>query len=294
MIKGQRGGVCCPPNVNVIQLGCLCSRKRVYTKFKEINNFPTGNIFAPAHEIAHWYINRVVARMVENGDLKLPEFINSPEWKFQEPKGNICEGEETKQGRPFQTWLWNSLQQSTEKGITKIDRCKNHHYFIYSGQGLWGLTGHGPKQIEWKQRIQKNEPNLYNLYKEIWPCNNQYLSNCEDSAHGMTKGLAQTFIMGKSSSEDPAKMTCLDNVDKPEVEAADALSDLPTEDVVEEEEYAEFYQKKCKKVLKAGGWIEAARPLENLKPGEVASTLQYSDERAWWLRKCCAKTAKFV
>jgi len=295
MIKGQRGGVCCPPNVNVVQLGCLCSRKRVFTEHKDINNFPIINIFAPAHEIGHWYIGRLLPKMVKNGDLTLPEFVKTTEqWEFKQPDGKVCGEQELKglaeQGDMF-VWLWNVLQQATESGATKIDRCKNHHFFIYSGQGLWGFTGHGPEQMKEQEDIKALRPNLYNLYKKLWPCNNRYISICEDSAHGMTKGLAQKLIIGKSDASDPSRMICLEEADKAEVEEQ-PVSSLPQDDVYEDD-YREWYSDKCARVLKIGGWIPKGK-LDALQAGVVAQSLQYSNERAWWLRKCCAKTAKFV
>merc|ERR1712228_402624 len=89
----------------------------------------------------------------------------------------------------------------------------------------------------------------------------------------------------------PSRMICLEEADKAEVEEQ-PVSSLPQDDVYEDD-YREWYSDKCARVLKIGGWIPKGK-LDALQAGVVAQSLQYSNERAWWLRKCCAKTAKFV
>ena len=41
---------------------------------------------------------------------------------------------------------------------------------------------------EKRAAFRKKNENLANLVAEIWPCNNYYISVCEDAAHGFTKG----------------------------------------------------------------------------------------------------------
>ena len=43
-------------------------------------------------------------------------------------------------------------------------------------------------QEESRTAFREANPNLANLVAEIWPCNNYYVSVCEDAAHGFTKG----------------------------------------------------------------------------------------------------------
>ena len=43
-------------------------------------------------------------------------------------------------------------------------------------------------QEESRTALRESNPNLGNLVAEIWPCNNYYVSVCEDAAHGFTKG----------------------------------------------------------------------------------------------------------
>ena len=126
----------------------------------------------------------------------------------------------------------------------------------------------------------------------IWPCNNEYISVCEDSAHGMTKGAAQKLTIGRSVEGKPYKMECLKDVDTPEVAMKD-LSPLPTDDVSLDENRA-WNKAKCQRATQDGGFLTRQQSFDDLATGEVAKLLGESNEHAWWLRKCCAKSAKFL
>jgi len=300
-IKGENGGFCCPPNVGNPGLSCPCGKESAGPNKEKNNKFPGPQIFTPAHEMAHWYIKQVLPLMDKAGALQLPRFVNSTEWSWKKPHdepfadGEICKGAEKRSntlGLSYD-YLWNALQQDHLKGTTKIPRCNTHHYFIYTGQDKFlGLsTGGGEAKEQARKKQKKTNPNLYNLLEIIWPCNNHYISVCEDSAHGMTKGLAQQLIIGKSMPEQPSKMICLSGVDTAEV-GMTPVSSLPADDVYKEENKA-WNQENCLKKTRKGGWLEAEDTFEELETGEVAKSLEDSNEYAWWLRKCCAKSAKF-
>ena len=145
--------------------------------------------------------------------------------------------------------------------------------------------------------------------KQIWPCNNTYLSVCEDFAYGFTKGLNQKLIIGKSDPKDRSQMICHNDLDVSEIDEVQALSPVPEKD-------AEFKKKtkngnetiiswvdgqsKCKRVLKLGTelgdpWVETTpngKKVTKIIYDNLQTSLGDSSERAWWLRKCCASTAE--
>jgi len=306
-ILGDRGGVCCPPNVGNSGLSCPCEKYPWWKATEEENKektikFPLRQIVTSAHEMAHFYVKYVLPPMQFAGKLDLPEFINSPEWSWTTPydgpyeDGITCPGSEkssASQGPVFD-FLWNSLQQDHLKGTTNIDRCKNHHYFIYTGQdNFLGLPGGGKLKEDKRKNGRENNPNLFNLLEIIWPCNNKYVGVCEDSAYGMTKGLAQKFLIGKSDPANPSSMICGD-IDSPEIgeEGVYELSPLPNNDVLDDQDAA-YSLKKCLDVTKKGEFLSENETFSDLIAGVVANSLVDSNEYGWWLRKCCATSAKF-
>ena len=146
-----------------------------------------------------------------------------------------------------------------------------------------------------------------NLLDVLWPCNNSYVSECEDDAYGMTKGLAESLIIGRSDHEVPSTMTCEDQDDTADIDEMNMISDIPIENnlnVIEREWGRDIYP--CLPVLHAGGWI-SNDPYEDAEYGLYDRTnfgliygtrpdqsLSHGNEMAWWLRKCCAKTAMFI
>ena len=101
-------------------------------------------------------------------------------------------------------------------------------------------------------------------------------------------GLAQQLVIGKSSEADITKMTCLPDVDTPELTDVAPLSPLPAEDV-NLPGMEKVFLKKCQKTINKA----FEKKDTGLETGEIAGYLGHSNEYAWWLRKCCAKTAKF-
>ena len=95
-------------------------------------------------------------------------------------------------------------------------------------------------------------------------------------------------MIGKARAADPSQMTCLADVDTPELTDVATLSPLPTEDVSLPGKERDF-SKKCKKTIAKS----FKKKVDDLAVGEIAGYLGNSNEYAWWLRKCCAKTAKF-
>ena len=65
--------------------------------------------------------------------------------------------------------------------------------------------------------FERKSVNLFNLMKEIWPCNNFYIPTCKDAAYGRMLGMAQNFTIGKVDPADKSKMICQNGLDKPEV-----------------------------------------------------------------------------
>merc|ERR1719154_925096 len=310
-IIGDKGGVGCNPNVGNSGLSCPCEKYPYWktttkdSKWKKTDStikFPIRQIKTSAHEMAHYYIKYVLPLMYAAGKLELPKFINSPEWSWTTPydgpyeDGTSCENIAQRRGEqgPVFDFLWNSLQQAHMKKTSNIDRCKNHHYFIYSGQDKFlGLESGGKPKENLRKECQEKNENLFNLLEIIWPCNNQYIAVCEDSAYGMTKGLAQKLLIGKSDPANPSNMICEDiDISEIDVEDMDKLSSPPTSDVTEEDKKT-WYRNKCRKVAKKAGFLAEDQRLSALDHGVVASSLDDSSEYGWWLRKCCAKSAKF-
>ena len=96
-------------------------------------------------------------------------------------------------------------------------------------------------------------------------------------------------MIGKATAADPSQMTCLADVDTPELTDVATLSPLPTEDVSLPGKEEGFF-KKCQMTIAK---ITKKKKVDDLAVGEIAGYLGNSNEYAWWLRKCCAKTAKF-
>jgi len=156
-----------------------------------------------------------------------------------------------------------------------------------------------------------------NLLDVLWPCNNSYVSECEDDAYGMTKGLAESLIIGRSDHEVPSTMTCEDQDDTADIDEMNMISDIPIENelnpVIDRESLDKY---PCLPVLHAGGWIsndpygwmrndhtyedaEYHGVDDRTNFGLIYGTrpdqsLSHGNEMAWWLRKCCAKTAMFI
>ena len=242
------------------------------------STFPIKNIFAPHHEFAHWYISRVLPRMVENGDLVLPDFISQDDYKWAEPSNSICPGSEGsyKNSGENHAFIWNSMRQDSKRG----NQCKLHHFFIAAGQDYIGLEGNGEMRQNGRSNAESWSPNIYNMYKILFPCENQYVSICEDFAYGMTKGLAQKLIIGQSKEGSPSEMVCRSDVDKPELTEIQAIKPVQQDDFIQGEQW---FEAKCKRVLRKGGWITGSNT-DDLKQGEVEGALKDSNEYAWWLR----------
>jgi len=288
-LKGGTGGTCCMPTVGNAGHSCPCDAHKG-------SSFPVKQIVTSAHEMAHWYIKRVLPRMQAAGVLKLPVFQNTTEWSWQKP--NDCfPDEKLADWDPVREFLWNSAFQDKSMGNTNADQCKWHHYFIYTGQDKHlsqPCGGECKKKTRADQKLRN--PNLYNLMESLWQCDNDYISVCEDSAFDFKKGAAQQFRIGKSDPEDPSKMICMPiDHDTAEIEVSEVPEhphDIPEEDVFKPTE--EYNVDHCMRVLYRGGWLEANSNNYGLNFGEVAQDLPDSNEQAWWLRKCCARTAKFL
>ena len=92
--------------------------------------------------------------------------------------------------------------------------------------------------------------------------------------------------IAKADPNNPEKMICSAKLDKPEVDSANPIT-YATGDECKS-------TNKCFKVIRKGGWGDPA----SLKTGVVEQSLgndkeDMGAEYAWYLRRCCAKTAKF-
>lgn len=283
---GDKGGFCCPSQIGNQGLTCDCNEKA----------YPIRGQGAPAHEFAHYFINQVLAKMTQRDLLHIPEFVDVPGLNF-----NYKDTEFMNKDPPdtFTNFLANSYAQDRARGSTQIKETGPtplHHYFIYTGMQRFinVNAGSGAEREASRKRLHDNNPNLLNLVKEVWPCNNAYIAPCKDDAYGGKLQLAQTLKIGKADPTDPQKMVCHEDLDKAEIPETDvpALAPTPTQDVSTE-------QKRCLKTIKKKK-IWGKKPTQ-LKTGDVEQLLNpsgdandHGDEYAWWLRKCCAKTAKFT
>jgi len=282
---GAGGGFCCPAHVTNSGMSCPCWKM----------SFPILQIFTFAHEMAHWYIKRVLPRMYQSGGLKLPEFVTNATsgWTFTTPE------KVDQPGKPMweavRTWLYNAASQDKILGNTGVrDPSKTHHYFIYTGQDKYlSLPCGGECRDAKRRKMQLRNTNLFNLQKMLWPCNNDYISVCEDYAFNFKKGLAQKLRIGKSDPDDISKMICTDD-DTAEIEEDEVPKDPEDLSQVDRMDTAAPELNKCLRVINREGWLKNAKNTFDLPYGEVAKSLPLSNERAWWSRKCCSVSAKFV
>jgi len=253
---GEKGGVMTAQAGNIGNAGMSCPCSLAVT-------FPIRQIYTAAHELAHWYIKYVFPDMARHGYLKLPEFVDNPEWKWN----STVKGHVGGTGNPVTDFLWNSLMQASltmyneadercepksngkyPKGCQKVTSagCKKkdgklecgqgsltHHYFIYSGQDNFiGLASGGSAKAAQRAKGFKTNTNLFNFMDQIWPCKNTYVSVCEDFAYGWTKGLNQKLIIGKSDPKDRSKMICQPDLDVSEIDEVQPLKSIPNADEV--------------------------------------------------------------
>ena len=207
-----------------------------------------------------------------------------------------------------------------------VMRCNAHHYFIYTGQDKFlGLDRGGEPREKGRGLFQARNLNLYNLVKRIWPCNNTFMSRCKDAAYDYKLSLNQRLIVGKSlDKDDLSKIECDKEFDAPpEVldEEIPEVSPIPSTDIANDlepltkkwlmengrgGEVKTSMRGKCETVLKLGDWIEQLgwegstanwlgrdQNIWDVDEEKLQVSLANGNERAWWLRKCCATTAKF-
>ena len=267
--------------------------------------------------------------MVKDGKLTLPDFVGQANWpEMITPVatwGKHAVKKYKKQGEAY-SYIWNSYMSRLFRGEKTIDKAipgknyaKNwHHFFLYGGTKFFhSFVRGGEKKTEQRRTVEENKINTYNLMMEIWPCNNRYISVCEDSNYGMTKGLAQTLMIGQQNVDDPTKMDCKD-LDKAEITMAELLAD-PGDDYKNDQSDLAFAQQQvCQEAAAKPGWVDKKPPsLKKLGSnpkeynkwksnkkiwstedtlamarGVLMQPLKDSSEWAWFLRKCCAKSAK--
>jgi len=283
---GDRGGFCCPAQIGNQGVVCACNGYK----------YPVRGQGAPAHEVAHYFFNRVLAKMAQRNLLHIPDFVDVPGLNFNYEDTKFMDEYPP---NTFSNFVNNSFAQDRERGSTKIKEeaaFSLHHYFIYTGmqQFITVRGGSGAEREVARKELHDNSPNLFNLVKEIWPCSNPYIGPCKDDAFGGKLQLAQTLKIGKVDPNDPRKMICREDLDTPEVSENDvpAVDPTPTHDKCTSEEW-------CNKTI--NDKKEVWGKVDQLKMGSVEQLLNpsgdandHGSEHAWWLKKCCAKSAKFT
>jgi len=260
--------------------------------------YPVRGQGAPAHEMAHYFISRVLATMAQDNKLHIPDFVNVPGLNFTYEDSVFMEKNPPDMLTNFlvNSYLQDKARGSTQIGLKDDGLPYTDHYFIYTGMQFYinVNAGSGLEREAARQKQQANNPNLFNIMKEVWPCDNSYIGPCKDDAYGSKLQLAQTLKIGKADPSNPQKMICHDDLDKAEVSKNGVPAEAPTtpEDVC-------TTPKKCSKTIndKKEVWGKAKK----IKTGDVEQWLNpsgkasdHGSEHAWWLRKCCAKTAKFA
>jgi len=278
---GQKGGFCCPAQIGNNGMACGCDGK-----------YPMTGMGAPAHELAHFFIKRVLERIPSNL-LTLPAYVEEPSLGVNATY-RILAGNGT-----LNNFLQNSFWGDKLRGSTKIKPKKNgkpktHHYFIYSGMEKFinAGAGSGEGRVNRREMLRTNNPNLYNILKVVWPCDNVYISPCKDSAYGYTLGQAQTLIIGKHRRINKSGMLCKKNIDKPEIESALPIQPTPTVDQGTSKKCSQVISKKYDLKSLTVGEVESDLKLNSKVDGH-GQLLDHGSEFAWWLRKCCAQSAKF-
>lgn len=263
--------------------------------------------------MSHWYIRVVLPEMVKAGDLVLPTFQGTDLWTKTTPNNEWCKGDKVAEklydryGEMY-SYLWNERMQITaySEGKPSQINCgypNLQHSMDYGATGKFHSLQFGGEGKQAKRDLVKEErPNLYNLLKLLWPCNNKYIGVCEDSVRGMTLGLAQRFKIGKSiDPANPNKMECVYEKEA-EIEEAKVtpLPELPTEDVYYGDNKIAS-QDKCQKQAvntnllttdKQKWTTDDTGERQELRLGKLFQPLADSHEYAWYLRKCCAKSAR--
>ena len=94
------------------------------------------------------------------------------------------------------------------------------------------------------------------------------------------------MTIAKADPNNPQKMICSQTLDQPEMDSPKPLINA-SDDVLTD-------RKKCKKVLDNAGWPD----YKQVKKGDLDASLgndqdDMGNEDVWFLRRCCAKTAKF-
>lgn len=304
IIKGMKGGFCCPPNVGNAALACSCK-----------HDTPLY-VIPPEHEMSHWYIQYVLPEMqkAKPTNLILPPFKNSTLWSWKLADDSYCSvgsiernSRETNHGK-VDLFLWNSQLQRVAKQNhrdgksdeflkVKCTTGKMQHFMDYQATLPYLSLFSRQKSRQNRENLAENNENMLNLLNIIWPCKNNYISVCEDSVHNMTKGLGQKLLIGRSVDEsDPNKMEC-EPEKNAEIKQEDImdLPSVPDDDVYEKETKTES-QGKCQRMAANWGWQTKNAKWKNvdemnMKPDVLSQPLKDGNEYAWYLRKCCAKSA---
>lgn len=287
-------------------------------------------------------MHAVTPQMVRDGLLKLPEWVDDYGWNYTKPNNSYAEKSECV-SLGYGEWgdfLFNVRLQRHYERVGK-DNVKLplkyymlQHYVQYKAihPYLSFKTG-GKEKMEQREKVKKEHPMMYKLIQLLWPCDNEYLGVCEDSAYDMKKGAAQKLLIGQRSPDDITKMVCK-KVDTAQVKPEEVkLSAKPEDDVyvgAEGDDPAILKIKskcKCGKIAWKAGWVEKSqcekseiekyadenKPWDwgkekftqawqldekdseyemKMEVGVVTERMADSNEYAWYMRKCCARSAR--
>jgi len=276
--KSKEGGTCCPAKITEEQMTCPCDA-----------GYPSLGQGAPAHELAHFFFGHVMKKMPSE-HLRIPEFVDNEFRTYEYNSSKTLIG----------NFMFNSYWQDKNRGSTGIrlndkGNPRIHHYFIYTGMESFinRRAGSGELRKQQREKLKKNNPNLFNILSEVWPCNNAYISPCKDAAYGFKLGMSQKFKIGKHDPKDPSQMICHEDIDEAELDPTEVpdIKPVPTEDYVSNSEEVNM-QKKCRKSKKKLPNKEQTATLQLRL--DSSDPNEHGSEFAWWLRKCCAKTENMI
>lgn len=198
------------PNIGKT-MECNCDIAYIFTPVHEMAHFFVNNAI---YQMNQTYLNLPVFQNNTEWQWKKPYpgpygGVDDPQYVAKKEAQMSCPEVEATSEKfgPTYDFIWNSIHQdartTTSKDVsdlgtelvyshkegdksTVIRGCDYfNHYFIYAGlEKFLNLRGEGKEKLAKRREYSSlRNPNLYNLMKEIWPCENKYISNCEDDAY---------------------------------------------------------------------------------------------------------------
>lgn len=119
MYLGSKGGVCCPANKLATEAWAALSTKPKTSQPDDQQEVPLTQIYASAHEMAHFYIQVCVCALGGRGLLKVPEFVNS-KWSWSKPEDMPLQVQREPQPRHAVLTIQLSHSRIIPKGTSKL------------------------------------------------------------------------------------------------------------------------------------------------------------------------------